>query len=88
MSFQWVTKGFEAFRRGTFGNGGMNLYVSKKAYCREFINMTSTIMVILIWFLPIARTTMRRHHLISTIAKVKELQPCRDRGLYQVSRQI
>lgn len=30
MSFQWVTKGFEAFRRGTFGNGGVNLYVSKK----------------------------------------------------------
>jgi len=26
----WVTEGFEAFRRGTFGNGGQNLYVSKK----------------------------------------------------------
>ena len=30
MSYQWVTKGFEAFRRGKFGNGGANLYVSKK----------------------------------------------------------
>jgi hypothetical protein len=26
---QWTTKGFEAFRRGTFGNGGQNLYVSR-----------------------------------------------------------
>ena len=26
----WTTEGFEAFRRGTFGNGGQNLYVSKK----------------------------------------------------------
>ena len=26
----WITEGFEAFRRGTFGNGGQNLYVSKK----------------------------------------------------------
>ena len=25
----WTTKGFEAFRRGTFGNGGQNLYVSR-----------------------------------------------------------
>ena len=25
----WVTEGFEAFRRGTFGNAGQNLYVSK-----------------------------------------------------------
>ena len=30
MSYQWVTKGFETFRRGKFGNGGANLYVSKK----------------------------------------------------------
>lgn len=30
MSFKWETKGFEAFRRGTFGDGGVNLYVSKK----------------------------------------------------------
>ena len=27
---RWVTEGFDAFRRGTFGNGGQNLYVSKK----------------------------------------------------------
>ena len=25
----WVTEGFEAFRRGTFGNAGQNLYVSR-----------------------------------------------------------
>ena len=25
----WTTHGFEAFRRGTFGNGGQNLYVSR-----------------------------------------------------------
>ena len=25
----WVTEGFEAFREGTFGNGGQNLYVSR-----------------------------------------------------------
>lgn len=25
----WTTEGFDAFRRGTFGNGGHNLYVSK-----------------------------------------------------------
>ena len=25
----WTTEGFEAFRRGTFGNAGQNLYVSK-----------------------------------------------------------
>ena len=25
----WVTKGFESFRKGTFGNGGQNLYVSR-----------------------------------------------------------
>ena len=26
----WITQGFDAFRRGTFGNGGQNLYVSQK----------------------------------------------------------
>ena len=26
----WITEGFEAFRRGTFGNAGQNIYVSKK----------------------------------------------------------
>ena len=25
----WVTRGFEAFRRGTFGNAGQNIYVSR-----------------------------------------------------------
>ncbi|MBR2356613.1 MAG: VCBS repeat-containing protein [Lentisphaeria bacterium] len=30
MSKTWITRGFEAFRRGTFGNGGQNIYVSKK----------------------------------------------------------
>ena len=25
----WITRGFKAFRRGTFGNGGQNLYVSR-----------------------------------------------------------
>lgn len=27
---EWITKGFEEFSKGTFGNGGQNLYVSKK----------------------------------------------------------
>ncbi len=26
----WTTQGFEGFRKGTFGNGGQNIYVSKK----------------------------------------------------------
>ena len=26
----WITEGFEAFREGTFGNGGQNIYVSRK----------------------------------------------------------
>lgn len=30
MKFEWTTEGFEAFRRGTFGNGGQNLYVSRR----------------------------------------------------------
>ena len=25
----WITRGFEGFRRGSFGNGGQNLYVSR-----------------------------------------------------------
>ena len=29
MKSEWITDGFEAFRRGTFGNGGQNLYVSR-----------------------------------------------------------
>lgn len=28
-STSWVTEGFDSFRRGTFGNGGHNLYVSR-----------------------------------------------------------
>ena len=30
MKQAWITEGFDAFRRGTFGNGGQNIYVSKK----------------------------------------------------------
>ena len=29
-SSSWITQGFEAFRAGEFGNGGQNIYVSKK----------------------------------------------------------
>ncbi len=29
VSSPWITRGFEAFRRGVFGNGGQNLYVSR-----------------------------------------------------------
>ena len=29
ISGVWRTRGFEAFRRGTFGNAGQNLYVSR-----------------------------------------------------------
>ncbi len=28
--FSWITEGFEAFRAGKFGNGGQNIYVSRK----------------------------------------------------------
>ena len=30
QSGQWITRGFESFRRGTFGNAGQNLYVSRR----------------------------------------------------------
>lgn len=30
QSKNWTTEGFEAFRKGIFGNGGQNLYVSRK----------------------------------------------------------
>ena len=30
MTNNWTTEGFEGFRKGTFGNGGQNLYVSRK----------------------------------------------------------
>ena len=29
MSGVWTTRGFEAFRQGTFGDAGKNLYVSR-----------------------------------------------------------
>lgn len=29
VSSPWITRGFEAFRQGAFGNGGQNLYVSR-----------------------------------------------------------
>lgn len=31
MTRHWITEGFEDFRKGTFGNGGHNLYVSRAA---------------------------------------------------------
>ena len=30
IAHHWVTHGFEAFRQGTFGAGGTNLYVSRR----------------------------------------------------------
>ncbi|MFH1567597.1 MAG: VCBS repeat-containing protein, partial [Gemmatimonadota bacterium] len=30
MPEEWITQGFEAFRRGAFGHGGHNLYVSRR----------------------------------------------------------
>ena len=30
MTKKWETRGFEAFRRGKFGNGGQNIYVSRQ----------------------------------------------------------
>ncbi|MDE2728847.1 MAG: VCBS repeat-containing protein, partial [Gemmatimonadota bacterium] len=29
VTSSWITRGFEAFRRGAFSNGGQNLYVSR-----------------------------------------------------------
>ena len=37
---KWITKGFEAFRKGKFGNGGQNIYVSKAGVLQR-INRTS-----------------------------------------------
>ena len=37
---KWVTKGFDAFRRGKFGNGGQNIYVSKNGVLQR-IHRTS-----------------------------------------------
>lgn len=42
MEKQWITEGFEAFRRGTFGNSGQNLYVSKKKFCSVSFSMIWT----------------------------------------------
>ena len=33
MSGVWTTRGFDAFRQGTFGDAGKNLYVSRGACC-------------------------------------------------------
>ena len=38
---RWITKGFDAFRQGTFGNGGQNLYVSRKGVLQR-IHQTDT----------------------------------------------
>ena len=35
---KWTKKGFEEFRKGTFGNGGQNLYVSKKGVLQRIFN--------------------------------------------------
>ncbi len=35
---KWTKKGFEEFRKGTFGNGGQNLYVSKKGTLQRIYN--------------------------------------------------
>jgi len=42
MKRQWLTKGFEAFRRGVFGNGGQNLYVSKKGVLQRIYQFDLT----------------------------------------------
>lgn len=38
---RWTTKGFDAFRQGAFGNGGQNLYVSRKGVLQR-IHQTDT----------------------------------------------
>ncbi len=35
---KWTKKGFEEFRKGTFGNGGQNLYVSAKGVLQRLYN--------------------------------------------------
>jgi len=42
MVNSWVTEGFEAFRRGTFGCGGQNLYVSKKGVLQRIFQYDLT----------------------------------------------
>lgn len=36
---KWTKKGFDAFRAGTFGNGGQNLYVSANGVLQRIYNM-------------------------------------------------
>ena len=36
---KWTKEGFEAFRKGTFGNSGQNIYVSKKGVLQRVFNM-------------------------------------------------
>ena len=36
---KWTKEGFEAFRNGTFGNGGQNIYVSKNGVLQRIFNM-------------------------------------------------
>ena len=38
----WITKGFEQFRAGTFGNGGQNLYVSAKGVLQRIFQFDLT----------------------------------------------
>ena len=35
---KWIKEGFESFRKGTFGNGGQNIYVSKKGILQRIHN--------------------------------------------------
>ena len=35
---KWIKEGFEAFRKGEFGNGGQNLYVSAKGVLQRIFN--------------------------------------------------
>ena len=42
-----VVEGFEAFRRGTFGNGGQNIYVSKAGVLQRIHQTDITEMAIL-----------------------------------------
>ncbi|HPT99114.1 MAG TPA: VCBS repeat-containing protein, partial [Armatimonadota bacterium] len=39
MAGEWVTRGFESFRQGTFGNGGQNLYVSRAGVLQRIHQM-------------------------------------------------
>ena len=39
---KYVHKGFADFSKGLFGNGGQNLYVSKKGVLQRFFNFDTT----------------------------------------------